>query len=174
MRWVYMREGVPFSLADQVKLVLDAPYEGLYIDPAPVEEEGELRRLLKQVQPGDTSVVASLLVFGKSVSDLRVLLERLDAQQVSIESWSYPASPYTPAFFRTQRRQKRQRKRMRASQEEGLTQKQIDRIRSLYVEEQFSVPELAWWCHVSEETIHQLVLTEAKREEGPNGNHEYT
>lgn len=84
----YVRQHQPLPTNDQLKIVADYHCEALFIDKAAYRHQRELSRLLHQVQPGDTVVIASLKVFGESQQTIAHVLQQLKHQQVQVISWS--------------------------------------------------------------------------------------
>ncbi|MBP1042887.1 recombinase family protein [Vagococcus sp. BWB3-3] len=84
----YVNCQYPLPTNDQLKIVKDYHCVTIFIEKARSRERRELRQLIHQVAPGDTIVIASLQVFGKTAADTIHIMNVLKSKQVRLISWS--------------------------------------------------------------------------------------
>ena len=71
----YVRKVYPINVTEQLKQIMPYACETVFIEEASLSDDSELNSLLDQIVTGDIVVVASLKVFGKSLSELIALLQ---------------------------------------------------------------------------------------------------
>lgn len=83
----YIKQNYPLPTNDQLKVVTDYKCREIFIEQAR-DTTSEQQRLLSLLKPGDTVIITSLQVFGKTTEEIAVVLSCLKTKRVQLISWS--------------------------------------------------------------------------------------
>lgn len=84
----YVRRKQPLPTNDQLKIVTDYQCQDIFIEQVDYRYVSERQRMIRQLAPGDTVIVANLQVFGKTAHDIATVLAILRGQHIQLISWS--------------------------------------------------------------------------------------
>lgn len=84
----YMKREVPFSTAEQLKIMGDYNCQEIFIEKYESSIQDELEALINILRASDVVVIVSLSALGEEVSDIIHIFERLREKQVQIVSWT--------------------------------------------------------------------------------------
>lgn len=168
----YVRKVYPINVTEQLKQIMPYACETVFIEEASLSDDSELNSLLDQIVTGDIVVVASLKVFGKSLSELIALLQffydkaiRLVCLEGELDTQN-PLSFYEAAQLVAESEIARKQHQLRRSLiltrvkdspagRPTIKSETINNIQRYYIRDKLTLREIAEKCHVSLGTVHK-------------------
>lgn len=176
--YAYVRKEFPVETIKQLQVLLTHNCDNVFVEEQAFSKEEELKKMIDLLQPQDTVVIFSLLVFGKSQQELVpivTLFLKRDVRLVSIsdqiDSENQPDfysqlirfAKFEQTIVTYQLKEVRQEGLAIATDEElewgrpTITSEKIKRIQFLYQNKNVTFREIAAECDVSLGTVHKYV-----------------
>lgn len=176
--YAYVRKEFPVETIKQLQLILTHNCDNVFVEEQLFSKEEELKKMLELLQPKDTVVIFSLLVFGKSQQELVPILtfflnsdvrlvsisDRIDSEnQPDFYSQLIRFAKFEQTIVTYQLKEKGQQELEIATDEElewgrpTITSEKIKRIQFLYQNRNVTFREIAADCEVSLGTVHKYV-----------------
>ncbi|MGY3704871.1 hypothetical protein BW731_07640 [Vagococcus martis] len=170
----YVRKDYPDETLSQVKNIMEYGCDELFIENSDLTLDKELFILMNRLSQGDTLVVSSLLVFGKSSSEFHDIISSIIQKKAELISIKEKINTKQTYSFQTvlklldmvnkevtSKKIKQQLMRLRENGKQlgrpTVDQGTIDMIKFLRKNKQLNLRQIAEKCDVSIGTVHKYV-----------------
>lgn len=173
----YARKGYPSEITTQINQLMCHTCDKIFVENMNFDEDDEQKKLINELLPEDVVVVASLVVFGKTLRELTVLFEILFDKNIRVISLEDQIDSHHHYSFReialalcevdSKFKSQNTKQRLAISKRLGkslgrptISDEKIEKIQRLHRQQRMSYREISECCQVSIGSVHKYLKAE--------------